>query len=132
MLVKKEMSKIAKTSLAQEIIDLLTQLRSRLSAPISTPFLVSIGAKSSKSLMDFYGVLFERTAQLNCVFLSTLNVLGMKLFQQQYRKKKKKQKRTQVEVSAQLKEFQKRLGRKVENSWINESDGNGAYYATHM
>ena len=108
MLVKKEMSKIAKTNLAQEIIDLLTQLRSRHSAPISTPFLVSIGAKSSKSLMDFYGVLFERTAQLNCVFLSPLNVPGIKRFQQRYSKKKKKAKLSLAEVNAQLTEFQKR------------------------
>ena len=106
MLVKKEMSKIAKTNLAQEIIDLLTQLRSHLSAPISTPLLVPMCSKLGS--LAFSGYLLERTAQLNCVFLSALNVPGMKRFQNKYRKKKNKEKVSLAEANAQLAEFQKR------------------------
>ena len=106
MLIKKEMSKIAKTNLAQEIINLLTQLRSHLSAPISTPLLVPMCGKLGS--LVFSGYLLQRTAQLNCVFLSPLNVPGMKRFQKKYRKKKNKEEVSLAEANAQLAEFQKR------------------------
>ena len=106
MLAKKEVERRKVTDLANNIIDSLTQLRSHLSAPLSTPLLVPMCGIMTR--LDFYGYLLERTAQLNCVFLSALNVPGIKRFQQRYSKKKKKAKLSLAEVNAQLTEFQKR------------------------
>ena len=106
MLIKKKMSKNAKISLLQQIINLLTQLRSHLPALVSTPFLVPMFGQAA--YLDFSWYLLERTAQLNYVFLSHLNVPGMKRFQKKYRKKKKQEKLSLAEANAQLTEFQKR------------------------